>query len=77
MVRNRAKRLLREAARRIAWHDGLDLVLVARRSIVGATCGDVLDDLRTAAHAGDLVVIGATGDDDDDDLVSSPTRMTP
>jgi ribonuclease P protein component len=33
--RNRAKRLLREAARARAWRDGLDLVLVAR-----APCAD-------------------------------------
>lgn len=30
MQRNRAKRLLREAARHIAWPQGIDVVLVAR-----------------------------------------------
>ena len=29
--RNRAKRLLREAARRVRWHLGVDVVLIARR----------------------------------------------
>jgi ribonuclease P protein component len=33
--RNRAKRLLREAAQRIDWPDGLDVVLIAR-----AACAD-------------------------------------
>lgn len=55
VVRNRAKRLLREAARTVAWRDGLDLVLVARRSIVGVDCATVASDLAAAARAGDLL----------------------
>lgn len=44
-VRNRAKRLLREAAARIDWPPRADIVLVARSGIVGADLWDVLDDL--------------------------------
>lgn len=60
VVRNRAKRLLREAARTVAWCDGLDLVLVARHSIVGVDCATVAADLAAAATAGDLLDAGGT-----------------
>jgi ribonuclease P protein component len=47
--RNRAKRLLREAARSHTWVPGLDVVLVAR-----AACADA--DLRSVDE--ELVVLG-------------------
>lgn len=47
--RNRAKRLLREAARQIAWQTGVDLVLVARASCSSAQLVEVVEDLRAAA----------------------------
>lgn len=65
VVRNRAKRLLREAARTVAWRDGLDLVLVARRSIVGVGCATVAADLAAAAAAGDLDDGGPTSSTED------------
>lgn len=43
--RNRAKRLLREAAARVTWPENADVVLVARPGIAGADLWDVLDDL--------------------------------
>lgn len=48
-VRNRAKRLLREAAARIDWPEGHDVVLVARPGIVGASMWDVHGDLTELA----------------------------
>lgn len=49
--RNRAKRLLREAVRRVRWNDGLDLVLIARASCSAAHLDEVIEDLTaTAAH---------------------------
>lgn len=52
-ARNRAKRLLREAAARIDWPTTADIVLVARPGIVGADLWDVLEDLvgLTAGNA--------------------------
>lgn len=44
-VRNRAKRLMREAAVRVPWHHGIDVVLVARPPITEATMWDVQDEL--------------------------------
>jgi ribonuclease P protein component len=49
--RNRAKRLLREAARHVAWQNGLDLVLVARASCAAAQFDDVVADLDEAASS--------------------------
>lgn len=49
--RNRAKRLLREAARQVAWQNGLDLVLVARASCAAAQLDEVIADLDAAASA--------------------------
>lgn len=46
-ARNRAKRLLREAAARVAWPDAADVVLVARPGIAGARLWDVVEDLST------------------------------
>ncbi len=45
--RNRAKRLLREAARALAWRDGIDAVLVARSACVSSGLAEVTDELRT------------------------------
>ena len=45
--RNRAKRLLREAARTQTWRDGLDVVLVARSACASSGLAEVTDELRT------------------------------
>jgi len=45
--RNRAKRLLREAARTQAWQGGLDVVLVARSACASSGLAEVTDELRT------------------------------
>jgi ribonuclease P protein component len=51
--RNRAKRLLREAARQISWAPGHDVVLVARAAAADATMAQVHDELeRLASRAG-------------------------
>jgi ribonuclease P protein component len=53
--RNRAKRLLRETARRIApkWIDRhIWVVLVAKASIVEARAGEIEDDIERALIAG-------------------------
>lgn len=49
--RSRAKRLLREAFRLNRWRlrQGKDVVLVARRAILGVKCGQVESDLLRAA----------------------------
>ena len=44
--RNRAKRLLREAARVQAWRQGLDVVLVARSACAASGLADVTEELR-------------------------------
>ena len=49
VTRNRAKRLLREASRRIDWQPGTDLVLVARNGCAASRMDDVLDELRELA----------------------------
>jgi ribonuclease P protein component len=54
VARNRAKRLLREAASRIAWAPGHDVVLVARQAAATAGMHDVLAEV--AALAGELGV---------------------
>lgn len=54
--RNRAKRLLREAARDLSGklnHEDFWIVLVAKSNIRDRTCGEVVDDVgRAAADAG-------------------------
>jgi ribonuclease P protein component len=56
--RNRAKRLLREAARQVAWQRGLDIVLVARPAAAIASADDVVSDVaRLAAELGAADVI--------------------
>lgn len=48
VVRNRARRILREAWRALvpSVREGHHVVLVARREIVGAKAGDVTDEVR-------------------------------
>lgn len=53
--RNRAKRLLREAARREPWLGGHDLVLTARAACADAGLHDVRADLHEVATRLDLV----------------------
>ena len=45
MARNRAKRLLREAARTVSFRPGVDVVLVARASCVSAAMPAVRREL--------------------------------
>jgi len=45
--RNRAKRLLREAARCQPWREDVDVVLVARAACVDSGLADVSDELRS------------------------------
>lgn len=63
VARNRAKRLLREALRLEGRNipDGLDLVLVARPSIAGASYNDVASDLRSVLTAAGLGLDGGDG----------------
>ena len=49
VARNRAKRLLREASRRVDWVPGTDLVLVARNACASSTMGAVVDELEHLA----------------------------
>lgn len=44
--RNRAKRLLREAARRVTWRHGADVALVARAACAQSGLDEVLAELR-------------------------------
>lgn len=53
--RNRAKRVLREAARSVAWRDGLDVVLVARGACAGASAAEVTRDVASLAGTLDAV----------------------
>ena len=47
--RNRAKRLLREAARHVAWRPGTDVVLVARAACAGSLMPPVRDEVEQLA----------------------------
>ncbi len=47
--RNRAKRLLREAARTLRWAPGHDVVVIARARCAAARLDEVVGDLRQAA----------------------------
>lgn len=49
--RNRAKRLLREAARQRSWGPGWDVVLVARGACADSQLDAVAQELDTAAEA--------------------------
>lgn len=53
--RNRAKRLLREAARTLAWREGLDVVLVARAACAASDLTAVGAELERLAHQLDAV----------------------
>lgn len=53
--RNRAKRLLREAARAVAWRPRTDVVLIARRACADAGFRDVHTDVHTTATHLELV----------------------
>ncbi|MDX1510421.1 MAG: ribonuclease P protein component [Nitriliruptorales bacterium] len=46
VARNRAKRLLREAARHLVWPAGTDVVLVARPDCAASELGAVAPDLQ-------------------------------
>jgi ribonuclease P protein component len=48
--RNRAKRLLREAAARVSWRDGRDVVLVAKAECARVRMGDVHRELARLAR---------------------------
>jgi ribonuclease P protein component len=45
VARNRAKRLLREAARHLEWTPGIDVVLVARRACASSVFAEVHTEL--------------------------------
>lgn len=51
VARNRAKRLLREAARHVAWAPGTDAVLIARSSCAASQLADVHTELEQLARA--------------------------
>ena len=53
--RNRAKRLLREAARRLPLPPDVDLVLVARAPCASARFDDVVEEVRALARALELL----------------------
>ena len=50
VARNRAKRLLREAARHIEWRPGTDVVLVARAACAGSMMPVVRDEVAASAE---------------------------
>lgn len=49
VTRNRAKRLLREAARQVSWAPGVDVVLVARASAAQRRTAEVTAELEHLA----------------------------
>jgi ribonuclease P protein component len=53
--RNRAKRLLREAARAQVWRSGHDIVLVARPACAASGLHDVVAELRRLGSALDVL----------------------
>ena len=55
VIRNRAKRLLREATRREALRSGWDLMFVARAAIVGARLDQVQGAVRQVLQRAALV----------------------
>lgn len=48
--RNRAKRLLREAARTQAWSPGIDVVLVAREACAHSVLAEVVGELEASVQ---------------------------
>jgi ribonuclease P protein component len=59
--RNRAKRLLREAARPLPWRSGLDIVLVARAACAASGAADVRVELVRLAERLEAVLDGGVG----------------
>lgn len=55
VARNRAKRIIREAARRLGWKRGTDIVIVARRECACSTAQDVLAELAVLGQALDVI----------------------
>lgn len=53
--RNRAKRVLREAARTLSWRPGIDVVLVARAATASAPLRLVAEELERTAKDLDLM----------------------
>jgi len=53
VVRNRAKRLIREAFRATGdqWHPGLDLVVIVKSSLTGLRLDDVIREWRSVEPA--------------------------
>jgi ribonuclease P protein component len=51
VCRNRAKRLLREAARTVSWTAGVDVVLVARAGASSATLAQITAEVSSHAAA--------------------------
>ena len=58
--RNRAKRLLREALRRVDWSPGFDVVLTARAGCPDAHLDEVTHDLQDAGRRVDVLVGGGS-----------------
>jgi ribonuclease P protein component len=50
VARNRAKRLLREASRHVAWQPGTDVVLVARAACAASLMQPVRDEVEQLAE---------------------------
>ncbi len=55
VARNRAKRLMREAARQLHWKRGTDLVVVARKDCADSTSQEVLTELAALGQALDVI----------------------
>ena len=55
--RNRAKRLLREAARHLPLQSGTDVVLVARARCARSTLDEVFEELSGLASGLDIAVV--------------------
>lgn len=55
VARNRAKRIIREAARGLGWKRGTDIVVVARRECAGSTTQDVSAELVVLGQALDVI----------------------
>jgi ribonuclease P protein component len=58
VTRNRAKRLLREAARTLAWRDELDVVLIARAACATSDLTTVTAELARLAVQLDALAEG-------------------
>ncbi len=56
--RNRAKRVLREAARHVAWRPGTDVVLVARAACAGSMMQPVRDEVEQLADRLGVLEVG-------------------